>query len=365
MHILFAIKGLSPPPGGAERVLATISSELAERGHRITVASFDDPGADDFYPMSNGIERVRLGKLNPGNSRATDLLARVRLLRKLSLRPDVAVGFMHSAYVPLAIALIGTGTPLIASERTSYHHYQRHILDNVLIHLCLPLMDRLTVNGEGIRNGFPSLIRRKMVVIQNPVARPVRQADSIRDSKILLSVGGFRPEKDHRTLVEAFARISSDYPDWRLRLVGEGPLRADIERLVRHLGIEDNVSFAGLTRVIEDEYGRAQLFVLPSLYEAFPNGLAEALANGLPAIGFANCPGTNELIEDGVSGLLAAGDDRVTGLAAALATLMGSPEKRLAMGSAAAASVVKYSLKRIADEWENLLDAVVSGGAQN
>src|SRR3954451_13229740 len=105
MHILFAIKSLSPPPGGAERVLATVASQLAERGHRVIVASFDDPGSRDFYPISQEVERIRLGKLSSRRSRAGDMLARVQMLRRTCAerKPDVAVGFMHSSFIPLAI----------------------------------------------------------------------------------------------------------------------------------------------------------------------------------------------------------------------------------------------------------------------
>ena len=362
MRILFAIKSLSLAPGGAERVLATIASELAKRGHRITVASLDDPQDRDFYPISKEVERVRLGRIPSGRSRARELIARIGKFRQVcaETKTDVAVGFMHSSFIPLAVALLGSGIPIVASERTSYRHYRHHFSDKLLLHLSFPLIETMTVNGVGIRDGFPKKFRRRMVALPNPVARAPRRADLLRNPKTLLSVGAFRPEKDHKTLIQAFARIRSGHPDWVLRLVGDGSLRSELEDLARNLGVQDCVEFAGVSASVETEYLNAQLFVLPSLYEAFPNALAEALAHGLPAAGFADCPGTNELIVDGVNGVLVPGDDRIEALAKGLGSLMGSAETRQRMGSAAAASVASYSLDQVADSWERLLAAVSS-----
>jgi predicted glycosyltransferase len=111
VKILFVIKTLSLSGGGAERVLSAVTAELARRGHDITVATFDRAGAQTFYEFSNRIRLVHLavGDVTKKTSVAV-FVRRVRNLRALArqVRPDVAVGFMHSAYVPLALSLVGT-----------------------------------------------------------------------------------------------------------------------------------------------------------------------------------------------------------------------------------------------------------------
>jgi len=217
----------------------------------------------------------------------------------------------------------------------------------------------MTVNSEAIRGGFPTPWARKMLVIPNPVEPAKELADPIGGTeKLLLSVGGLRKEKDHSTLIAAFAKIAPRYPDWRLRLVGDGACRDALERQISLLGMDTRVSLVGALKDVEGEYSRAQLFVLPSLYESFPNCLAEALAHGLPAIGFADCPGTNQLIVPGINGALAEGVDRVESLASAMGALMKSSRRRASLGIAAPASVKGYSLPAIADLWENLLVSV-------
>src|SRR5688500_5946806 len=119
MRLLFAIKTLALPGGGTERVLADLTSALAGRGHAITVLSFDRPGVEPFYTFDRTVRRISLGIGDVGRgTRPGEAIRRVLGLRRLAreVKPDVAVGFMHSAYIPLGLALVGTGVPVIASE---------------------------------------------------------------------------------------------------------------------------------------------------------------------------------------------------------------------------------------------------------
>jgi glycosyltransferase involved in cell wall biosynthesis len=88
---------------------------------------------------------------------------------------------------------------------------------------------------------------------------------------------------------------------------------------------------------------------------------AEALAHGLPAVGFADCPGTNELIVHGSNGILVAGGERVRALGTALRLLMNSPTLRVELGRNGPGSVLRFSLDAITDRWEALLTLVAAG----
>ena len=365
MRILFSIKALGAGPGGgAERILAKISSSLADRGHEVAVLTFDKPETEDFYVLGPNVARIRAG-IGRTAARSGPLVTAARLHRVRHLArdfsPEVAVGFMHSSFTVLGMALLGTGIPVIGSERTSFPHYRSHKFDLAMLLLAQPFLAGMTVNGHGVRDGFPRFIRDRMAVIPNPVDKaPVHADPDGGRVKTLLCVGGLRPEKAHDTLIRAFARVRGHRPDWRIKIVGEGELRPRLTALVKELGREADVELAAATPSIEQEYRAAQLFVLPSVYEGFPNCLAEALAHGLAAVGFADCPGTNELIKTGANGILVSGPDRVGGLALALDQLMGSPARRRAMGASAVQSVAEYSLDRITDEWEDLLRSIAS-----
>jgi len=367
VRLLFAIKTLALPAGGAERVIAEVTAGLAARGHEVTLASFDAPAAEPFYAIDPRVKRVPLGVGDIGRSTgAGEALRRIAALRRLAreARPDVAIGFMHSSYLPLGIALFGTGIPFVASEHISYDHYRDRPLQAALLHLTPRLARTTTVLSEAVRAGFPGALRRSMTVVPNPVSLPSSARAEVSGAgpvNILLAVGRLEPQKDHQILIEAFGRIARDFPDWRLRIVGEGVLRPQLEAKARSLGIEGRVELPGATTDIGREYAAAQLFVMPSAYESFGLTTAEALGCGLPVVGFADCPGTNELVRDGANGLLAAGPDRARGLAQALARLMASPELREQYGARGPASIEPFAPERIADLWQNLLSRVAAG----
>jgi glycosyltransferase involved in cell wall biosynthesis len=360
MKLAFAIKSLGVAGGGAERVLAETAAGLARRGHEVVVISYDPPGTADFYPVEPAVERIRLG-IGSGTRSATlsETLKRMRALRGLARRlgPDVAIGFMHSVYIPLGAALAGTGIPVVASEHIVFGHYRDKPLQGALLRLTPRLFAAMTAISERVRDTFPPAVRRRMTIVPNAVtAAPSRMADTAgAGRKILLSVGRLAEQKDHATLIAAFALLAESHPDWDLRIVGEGDLRSRLEAQVAAAGLEDRVFLPGSTPDIAAEYAAAQIFVMPSTYESFGLATAEGLAHGLPAIGFADCPGTNELIEEGANGLLVSGDDRPAALAAGLRRMMDDPVLRGKMAAAAPGSVRAFAIDPILDRWEDLL----------
>ena len=106
--------------------------------------------------------------------------------------------------------------------------------------------------------------------------------------------------------------------------------------------------------------GAASLGAAPSPYESFGLATAEALAAEVPAVGFADSPGTNEIIQDNVNGLLVSGPDRVEALANGLARLMVDEKLRRKLGKAGPASVAKYGVEPVTDQWEDLLRSIAT-----
>lgn len=365
MKLLFVIKtlGRAGGSGGAERVLMQVTRALAERGHDVTVASFDAPEEQDFYRFDDGVERVRMGSGSataPTSARQT--LARLPHLRRMGreVSPDVAIGFLNSAYIPLGLALAGTGIPVVASEHIVYGHYRDRPLERWLLRLLKGRFSAITAISEEVRLSFPPAIRLHMLVVPNPVmAPPERLADPVgSERKAILSVGRFFPQKDQKTLIEAFGRVAGRFPDWRLRILGDGPLRDELQAQVTRLGLQDRVEMPGKSDDISAEYSDAQIFALSSLYESFGLATAEALVHGLPAVGFADCPGTNELIEQDVNGRLAEGGDRVAALAQELERLMASPELRTRLAANGPRSMERFGIETVADRWESVLKGV-------
>jgi glycosyltransferase involved in cell wall biosynthesis len=200
-----------------------------------------------------------------------------------------------------------------------------------------------------------------MVVVRNPVHIDTEsRADALGSGcarKILLSVGRLEVEKDHAVLVDAFSRIAERVPDWDLRIVGKGALHEQLKAQISVLGLANRVQLPGSTNEISKEYLSAQLFVVPSRYESFGLATAEALAYGLTVVGFADCPGTNQLVHGGYNGILADGTHgRATSLAAALNSLMTNDRLRAHLSGKSQDILDDFRLEHVLDCWDRLIE---------
>lgn len=359
------IKSANRKGGGAERVLADIASSLAVRGFDVALLTWDRAGDHSFYRLHPAIRRINI-PIGP-TDRSSGMIATIRrifVLRKLvpDERPDVVIGFMHSMFVLAALSLVGTGIPVIASEHIVADHYRTRPLQWLAFKVAARIVHKVVCVTDQAVSAYPFWLRQKTIVIPNPVTlQSARLAELDRPGrKILLSVGRLEKQKDHMTLLRAFKILAEDCPDWDLLIVGEGALRMELSEYATSLGINDRVCLPGVFKNISAAYEMAQLFVQPSVYESFGLTTVEAFRHGLPAVGFADCPGTNTLIEPGRTGALATVEDlsrdRSKALAIALKPLMQDATLRKKLGLNAQGIADTYSLDPIVDQWVKLIE---------
>lgn len=365
MRLLFAIKGLVIAGGGAERVFVEVANALARRGHEVHVATFDKPGQELFYDLDPAIPVHLLGAGDPGVPTPRSNMPKIMLgIRKLAqeVRPDVAIAFMHSTYVPVAFGLMGTGIPLILSEHTAAAHFAGKPLQRALVRFVQKRSYAKTVVSEVICDEHPPEWRGNVVIVPNPVDLSIfARAHAVEPEKLILCVGGLRVEKRQDMLISAFERVADDRAEWRLRLVGDGVTRPQIEAQVaasRHGG---RIEIAGIRKDVASEYARAAIVAMPSAYEALPMAAIEAMASTRPVIGFTDCAGARALIDNGINGLLVEpGSDPVAALATALASLMDDDGHRRTMGGNGTQRVARFGLAQVTDQWETLLSAAAA-----
>jgi glycosyltransferase involved in cell wall biosynthesis len=177
--------------------------------------------------------------------------------------------------------------------------------------------------------------------------------------RTVVAVGRLVEKKGFADLVEAAARLAGDRPLDRVLVVGDGPLRGELEATVARLGLGEAVELPGAVGQdgLVERYRAADVFCLSSFAEGVPVVLMEAMACELPVVA-PRINGIPELVEDGVSGLLVP-PARPDALADALAVLAGEPERRAAMGRAGRARVAAdYELRRSGTRLTEFLSSV-------
>jgi glycosyltransferase involved in cell wall biosynthesis len=354
MTVVFAIKSLSTLGGGAERVFVQIVNGLKARGRDVRIVTFEHSDSLSFYPVNKEIPRIDLALKS---NALRDWIALRRGL--LSLYPRLVVAFMPSSYVPISFSLLGSGVPVIASEHNVPENYHKSFAKWGILNCSALTTAKYTAVSEQMRLSYPWWIRRKMVIMANPVEKPrgaFAEVTGMAGGKRLLAVGRLHPQKDHVTLIGAFAKIANDFPDWHLRILGEGSERNRLETQAAKLGIAERVQLPGVVSNMSEEYARAQLYVIPSLYESQGLATVEAMAHGLPSVGFADCPGTNQIIGHGKTGLLVTSEPtRQDALKNALAMLMENDALRRSLANNALAEAHGPVLEDVLDGWDTLV----------
>jgi GalNAc-alpha-(1->4)-GalNAc-alpha-(1->3)-diNAcBac-PP-undecaprenol alpha-1,4-N-acetyl-D-galactosaminyltransferase len=358
LRIVFYFFRLDKSSGGAERMMLGLAQGMSDRGHDVHIVSWDCSGAEVFYPLTGDVHWHRLGFDSGWRDKGRRTLALSRLLTQI--RCQVFVGFVMSADKTVYVACLLAGVPIIVAERNSPDMYDLKLgpITKAFYMGLLGLAKRVVIQVESYRKGYPHWLDRRIEVIPNPVnpammlARPAERGVA---GWVLLCVARLEDQKNLEVLIRAFSMVAEEFVDWHLRIVGEGSKRGVLEQLIAQLALTGRVVLPGAVTTVKQEYAGAHLFCLSSRWEGFPNALAEAMAHGLPAVGFAGCSGVNAMIDDDIDGLLAPGNGDASALAEALKTLMADPERRARMGEQAEFVSKRFRPEHITDRWETLL----------
>lgn len=345
--------------GGAERVLTGLANAWAGRGDAVTLLTFDDGSRPPFHPLDRRIRHLPLGIAGRSATPLHGLVnnrRRVQVLRRAFREnaPDAVVSFMVTSNVLALLAARPLGLPVVVSERSDPAAFDVGRWRAALRARLYPHATAVVVVTEAARRALPARLREDAVVIPNPVFPPpgdLEREPRSGDRRRLVGLGRLSREKGFDVLLDAFARVAEVNPGWTLTIWGEGEERGRLEAQRAQLGLEGRVKLPGATRDPYRALAAADLFVLPSRFEGFPNALCEALACGVPAIAFDCESGPREILTDGVNGLLVPAADPAA-LAATLERAMGDPALRDRLAAAGPAIVERFGLEAILDRWE-------------
>jgi glycosyltransferase involved in cell wall biosynthesis len=369
MRICFYIGQLCA--AGAERVLSLLANELAAEGCHVVILTLESSQEKPFYELSPSIEVRQLDLARESRSLFSALannLHRVRRLRQAirEARPDVVISFIDKANILSVLATRGLGIPIIISERTDPSKRSLGGYWTLLRDLAYPRADLLVCQSRAVLEWFPRKVRDRGTVIPNPVfpaPPPGVQAPAGPRPRRVASMGRLFPVKGFDVLLEAFALAGRDSEGWELVIWGRGPDREALEQQARELGISGSVHFMGVTDQPFEALYSADLFVLPSRAEGFPNALVEAMACRRPVIATDFGGAVRDIIREDVDGLLVPSEDPAA-LAAAMVRLMRDPAERERLAARAPEVVERFSRERVFAQWRQAIQGVLRPAAR-
>lgn len=303
--------------GGAERLHVNLANDWVARGMNVEFALMSSDG--ELHDVLD--KRIKLVDLGVRRIRAL-LWPLIRYLR--NAQPTVTLAAMWPLTSASIVAWHLAGRPgrIVVSDHTQLSisavmelNVPRWLLSRAMRYT-YPRATGVIAVSHGVKDDMCALAGidpAKVRVIYNPTAVTTRLETASADSRIrlwgrsggtnILSVGTLKPQKDHATLIEAFGRLPPEL-DARLTILGEGPLRKELEEQIRRMNLQERVRLPGFVLDPYPWYRTADLFVLSSRWEGFGNVLVEALECGVPIVSTDCRSGPAEVLEAGRFGKL-------------------------------------------------------------
>lgn len=296
--------------GGAEKVFVNLSNSFVQRGYEVDIILIQKCG-ELIDSLHKNVNIIDLDKKRIRES----FRPLVSYLKKN--QPDVFITVMWPLTVlgTFAFRLSGCNGSVVVSDHNtlsfstaSFSKFKKIVLAKSIKYF-YPLADIRLAVSKGVAqdiNEFTGLNYSAFNVIYNPIVIDLENDLLKKDKnscKRILNVGSFKLQKNQNLLIRAFSKIAHT-TDVELIILGDGPLRKDLEKLVKDLDLSDKVTLPGFKKDVTIEYKKSDLFVLSSDYEGFGNVLVEAMSVGTPVVSTDCKSGPREILCDGKYGKL-------------------------------------------------------------
>lgn len=401
--IAFYIGGLCI--GGAERVICNLAEYFYSEGYRVTMVT--KVRDEKEYELNPGIKRIiaDITTEEETASRIHNLFARIAKLKRIwkEVKPDVIVSFIRKNNLMAIASAAPLGIPVVVSVRSAPERELKGFGFKTITFLLFRQAAGVVLQTREAYNFFPGYIRAKAVVLPNSInpdflkeseklalernndingasnEKPEkvaventninREEAKVIDSRVVFSkrekkiitVGRIDDNKNQRMLVEAYAKIAGQYPEWSLELIGDGSGWKLLEEYVSTLPCKDRISFTGAVDDVVGRMSKASIFVLPSKIEGMPNALIEAMVMGMACIS-TDCPcgGPRDLIAADESNGILVPVDNVDAMAMALKRLITNDTLRQSMGDNARKIIATLHPDTVNKQWKNYIENVFS-----
>ena len=350
--------------GGLERQILEISKMLSQKNYEVHIITFDQESFKPFFDDSDiNLSVINIGIGNP-DIPATFFMKIRRQLAILTvlkrIKPDVGIAFMYGGFLMSRPAMFLMNRPLVLAERNSPSMYSLTRISRFRNFLFFTMFfaTKITVQFDSYKAKYPWYLRRKILAIPNTIMDFGLLQGKVENKIRYVYAGRFSFQKQILRLIEAFRVFHSDFPESILTIYGEGEQKSKIEEKILDLEMQDYVSLFGPSN-IEKILKNADVICVPSKWEGFPNTLAESLRAGIPALGFSNCDGVGDLIDDNHNGWTEKDNNSI----GVIVTLLERSYSAIRLGTIDGARVRRsmdiYNSQEISIKWDNLLKSLI------
>ena len=327
-----------------------LSKELSQRNHKISICILGG-----ITPGRYLLEGITVHRLPPSPNRFLRFFKHMLDVRRIIRRekPDCVVSFLFGVSSFVNLSMLGIRIPLIVSERSDPNFLKPSGLLNVLTEYAYHRAKRIIVLFDCFRSISGAKYLDKVIVIPNPVPKIENlnhNRGNYEDGVHFVTIANDTPPKGLDLLIAAFYQVNKCYPKATLRIYG---FQKDsrLKQQIVSLELDNSVFLMGYTMDIKEPLSWADVYVMPSRHEGFPNSLCEAMSAGKCCIATVCHEGIKELIVDGDNGLLAETAD-VQSLANKMLYIINHPEKISLIGKRAVSISSRFSVNTIVDMWE-------------
>ncbi|OPB92366.1 glycosyltransferase family 4 protein [Elizabethkingia occulta] len=374
MRIVYSILGTFNS-GGMERVLANKANYFVALGYDVSIVTTDQKGRSSYFQLDNRIQQYDLD-INYHDNESKNLL--VKLLtypQKQKLHKIKFEELLRKLKADIVISMFDNDSSFVyklndGSKKVLEIHFSRFkriqygrkgilgIIDKYRSINDLKLArkyDRFVVLTEEDKSYWGNLSNIEVIPNANSFI-PSDRASLM--NKRIIAVGRYDYQKGFDELIKIWKTIYDHNPDWKLDIFGNGPLKDELQDMIKDLNLLDVVRLHPPVKDIEREYFESSILVMTSRYEGLPMALLEAQACGLPMVAYACKCGPKDIIKDGINGyLIPEGEYQL--MSDKLLTLINNIELRKKMGTMAEQLSHNFSEEHVMKLWTNLFERLL------
>ena len=369
---------------GVERIMSDRMNFLSEKGHKITLVTYEQGEHALSFPLHHNILHYDLNTRFftlmkyglPRRAFEFILLSHTfkKKLQKVidTTQPDIISTTTYSLNLIGIILRIKTDAKRIIESHISFdsvlkendykgkpllqiitRYYDQHLLNNV------KKMDAFITLTNGDAKQWASYAK-KMYVIPNPVTiYPTTVKDHTKTLHRIIGVGRLDPQKGFDLLIESFSYIADQCPEWHIDIFGSGNEEQKLQKLIYEKKLYEQVFIHPASDYIYEEFQNSDFFVFSSRYEGWGLVLVEAMSCGIPAVSFQCDYGPEDILTDHYDGLLVE-NGNIQDMANKILWMIQNPQERIKMGQAARDSAQRYKKTVILEKWLYILQSLVT-----